>query len=610
MSLFGEESYEEEPMTLQLGPVWAPSWLAPPAASSPPRQISPHAFTGTAQSQQQQQQNASANSSQTQQQQLRARFDQGSSPALFQSSSNAAGQVHSGLSVLAHSSSWAADSQDIHILSDEPGEVSDFGSFTGGSPTIPPALPLDNASSAAQQANVALTAPGVSKPPNNQSAMEAAFSQGISHGLSTSEAYLPNGAAARPAAAAARNSLLQSVNRSVPISLDAFGEEEAEDPALDLPRQPAALLFTSYSSPALHTRASLAADAPPLGSPLSQQGFADFPSQLPSLDAASEWPADGLQVSDAAVPTSSAYALGAASATWPASNISSQLAAAPQRHAVSGPITFGAFDLGTSLQQAIQTGPPDSDSTFEVFPTAPGPEQVVPVQLPSTGAAEEDSFQAFEAAPSQGPAARQTASGPISLELFGIAQQEEEPLTFPVPVNITDGPLTFPLQASTTVLPGTEPPAAIDSPRGLPQNAPARMAAFPDAVIVPQQPQVVLTVSDSSLRQTLSGPISFEEFGVEDVDDAPLQLPPSAFNPTAAAASMVSQELPSNLLADAASSGSAFEPSVSIPPSEPSEDMQQPSRSLGYWEVLTVLMQVFITLMQEPFLCSLFFYDI
>ena len=361
MSLFGEESYEDqEPPSMQLGPVWAPSWFAsadtiPGSPSSKPQaqgaspqpdeqqaQLHREARQSSVDLQQQQHQQASLSED--------APDAAWSVPTHDQAAASAAPYTFSLPATVAanpQSHWWAGSNQ---ALPDETAETaSDFGSFTAGSPaarfvagTSPSQQPITGQGHTLAQALH-----------TDWTGSQYELTEAPASAASDSpRAYRPNSSALRPAAAAARDSVLQSMNRSVPISMDTFGQEEVEDADLQLPNQVAAVL-PSTLPPQTQAAAALSADFssfqsgdfhPEFAYQQSESDFAPFQTSASGTEQqlAAVWHQSSLGHTDVASPADFQTA-GGFSATWPVASTGAGPSANLQRHAASGPMVFDAF---------------------------------------------------------------------------------------------------------------------------------------------------------------------------------------------------------------------------------------------------------------------------
>ena len=359
MSLFGEESYEDqEPPSLQLGPVWAPSWLPPSSPPASPTHHAPntHQQSSIAQSEDEQPTFSSQSGLNTHQQASSHTAGLPDSSLNFSAISAASLPSAAPVAVAAYPQGhwWAGNTQGRHAVPNEVVEnASDFGSFTAGSPTGFPVNTIPGQQPDATHASTHASASDSTWVPSKRTLSDAA----LSNASDSPHAYARASSALRPAAAAARMSVLQSMNRSVPISLDALGAEEVADPDIQLPGQPAAI---SFLFPPTHPTA--AATLPPSAVVFqsaepdiglaAQQVDTDFAplSASDEQQLAPDWHDTSFQGADSAFPADFQTAAPGFSATWPSSEGNSHLLAGDQRHAVSGPVVFEAFTTATQGQ--------------------------------------------------------------------------------------------------------------------------------------------------------------------------------------------------------------------------------------------------------------------
>ena len=388
MSLFGEESYEDqETPSMQLGPVWAPSWFASADTAPDSPSSSAQAQGGSQQPDGQQAQlhgearqpNMDLQQQQQQQQQQHQQASLSadmhaaawSVPIHDQAAASAAPYTVSLPATVAVNPQghWWAGS--IQALPDETAETaSDFGSFTAGSPvTRPVAGTFPSQLSIPGQGHTLAQDLRTDWTGSQYELTEAPASAASD----SPRAYRPNSSALRPAAAAARESVLQSMNRSVPISLDTFGQGEVEDADLQLPNQVAAVLPYTVP-PQAQAAAALSADLssfqsgrfhPEFASQQSESDFAPFQTSTSGTDQqlAAIWHQSSLQDTEAASPTDFQTA-GGFSATWPVAGNAAELPASMQRLAASGPVIFGAFG---NTDQADPAGVPSTPDCIVVF---------------------------------------------------------------------------------------------------------------------------------------------------------------------------------------------------------------------------------------------------
>ena len=342
----------------------------------------------------------------------------------------------------------------------QPGDESqsEFGSFTGHDSQPPPWLSSapqvefaqDYMSEADLQAPIPLHA--VVSPSQN--------------GVSNGEAYAGHDPALRPATAAARASLLQSMDRSVPISLGLFGEESYEDDALDAADQPG----VQGPGPASH-QGYASGHAPASSSGLPQRALSDpepswqqahapagpsytspawLPDQAAAISPDLPWQAAApSDPSTASLPQQTASSIGPTSvwpqadpeafqsasplpdqnqhmfaATWPQPATGASLTHSPSRQALSGPISLELFGLEEREDEPLHL-------PAHTLP-APPPD----TQLLNTAHQSSPSFADSDQPPSGG----HMSPGPIALELSGAEES-------------SDASLVLPLQAAITVLP-------------------------------------------------------------------------------------------------------------------------------------------------------------
>ena len=161
-----------------------------------------------------------------------------------------------------------------------------------------------------------------------------------------------------------------------------------------------------------------------------------------------------------------------------------------------------------------------------------------------------------------------------------------------------DEPLTFPVQASITVLPPADlslyrPPAAAPShaQSESPSTQDATFTAFSDASAAVSEghaaPELVAAV-----RQTGSGPISLELFGLEDQPDEPIELAAPAFMAVLPILPLDAQQLPVGTLAEGSPTPTAAEPAFGDMFATSGALMQPAGTTTSYWTILTKLMQV------------------
>lgn len=217
------------------------------------------------------------------------------------------------------------------------------------------------------------------------------------------------------------------------------------------------------------------------------------------------------------------------------------------------------------------------------FPAPTNPTRTLPcgqVNIDAVAAEVGEDFQ--HRAPSS---SRQPASGPISLELFGLEDCEDEPLTFPVQASIT----VLPVAGSPYTLPSTDTNAQqADSTSG----DGAVLVTFPDARFAVQEKCAPSEALVAAVQQNASGPISLELFGMEDQPDNPIELAAPAFRMLPAFPDGQAVLLDDEAKARLAALG--FEPSMRDLPAAMTSDSQPVDPAAGYWLVMTKLMQVLI----------------
>lgn len=383
MSLFGEESYEDqEPPSMQLGPVWAPSWL-PPASPASPAAAQPTSEPPLNSHQSHDLQNPhpeealQANIDLHQHHQQQWQWQQHNAgafsnfPHIIGAESTQPPSVppvapfNSALPVAAAAPSdghlWAGMDQSTPVVSNEAADTaSDFGSFTDGSLTdfqpnsssVPPPqvgyttaeAPVDSVMSSTGQNLDAMHAfnPSQAPDPDWGHSRQTVTGKAVSVPSDSPHAYRHSSSGLRPAAAAARESVLQSMNRSVPISLDALGAEEVQDAELVLPSQPGVAKLPSFPGTlAFPTSSSLqSADFNLRSADLSVQQLA---VAITEQQSSPDWVESSWQGVDLAFPSEFQAAVPGFSATWPSATVGHEQLAAEQRFAASGPVVFEAF---------------------------------------------------------------------------------------------------------------------------------------------------------------------------------------------------------------------------------------------------------------------------
>ena len=432
---------------MQVGPLWSPAWLPPSSPSS---------------------------SSHTQ----RAQHDQHAQRTqpeghLLQQSN------HSQSAAIPHESSSQPALPDTE-------DDSDFGSFTGNA--AQPALWLPSCQVESAQDYIAKADQQV--PAHFQNVISSTA------GLGANRLGAVDRSTLKPAAAAATASVLQSMDRSAPISLGLFGEESYDDPVLELPDQAAVQSAAvdlqqeaTPSGPRQMPSASAEQDATSLGqAPSSRHDFKpqhDFPPQF-EFGAEHEFKSSSQHVHSTDPPTQS-----------PSSRMSD---AADDDFSPSWQQAGGEEDFGAAWHN--QTS---------LVPGATG--LISPAQTPQIFAATWPPLLAdADSRSRQQVPGRQAVSGPVSLELFGMEEQEDHPLE--VPLQVLTNTLSAPYSPQLVTVNGHQQP---EDPVSLQQPA----AAW--------QTESVAASEHSVLgRQTSPGPISLELFGMEETEDAPLELPVQA----------------------------------------------------------------------------------
>lgn len=456
LTLFGEDSAtsfdDEPPAAMQLGPVWNPAWLGPsPPSSSPPMQHAQHA---------QQAQDVQQHAQDAQQAQHAQQESQHSLPAAIPR---------------------------LASLQPATEDDSDFGSFTGTAAQPAQWLP----SSKVQSAQDYFTQAEQQAPAHFQTVASSASSLS---GSST----LANRPTMRPAAAAATASVLQSMDRSAPISLGLFGEQSYDDPVLEMPEQ--------------------AIDGAAVD--LQQKAVPSSPGQMASASAQQE---GGI--------FEEGYSPGQPQPDFkPQHNFPPQFEFKPQ-HEIKPPWQHqhdaqlpmhspsavmhdtASDDFSPSWQQA---GGAEGLNTTWQNPTssdrAPPAAEWVPSAQSSHSFAKTWPSPVPDADPlsSQQLPGRQALSGPISLELFGLEEQQDQPLGVPPQP-----------QANTLSAPPLPHPVLTEDHQHL-----------GDGGMYAQQPPPAGQAESSGsgeqfslARQISPGPISLELFGLEETEDAPLDMP-------------------------------------------------------------------------------------
>ncbi len=343
---------------------------------------------------------------------------------------------------------------------------SEFGSFTGNANQPPAWLPsapqVESAQGYLSEADMQAPSPLHAAISTNQTGFSNQHEEG----------FAGSGPALRPATAAARASLLQSMDRSVPISLGLFGEESYEDPVLDSADQSDAHAHDATShqeaAPSSPGHPSWGADQVAFTSPTSASGL----PEMVLTDLEPSWQ----QVGAASAPgyTSSSWLPDQAAASVPEPSWQGAASSHPAATLVPDQM-IPSDDPGSMWHGA-------DEQALSSFPTLPDQDQhMFAATWPQPGT---------ESSPLQ-PSSRQAVSGPISLELFGLEEREDEPLEIP----------------GQTILSASDAQAQLE---GL---ATQSTHSFADA----QQ----LSLGS----QVAPGPISLELFGGVEASDAPLELP-------------------------------------------------------------------------------------
>lgn len=469
LSLFDEDSAtsfaDEPPPALQVGPLWNPACLPPP-------------------------------SSQTQ----HAQHPQ--QPEHAQHAQQAPDGQHQRQSF--HSHPAAIPNMEVshqQALQPDTEDDSDFGSFTGNAAQPSSWLPSSQVESAQDYI-----------PHADQEAPRPFHS--VTSGAGNHGDEGPGAAgkqSVRPAAAAATASLLQSMNRSAPISLGLFGEESYEDPVLEVP--PQAVVWDAAV-------------------PTGQEVVPGSPRQMPS-------------------PAAERRTTGSNQAAFLGQAHTSQHEFKPQ-HEFPPQFEFKAqHDFKPSWQHAHGTNPnviPSSagqpDTTEDDFSPswqqADGHEnfggnwQDEPAsgspKLTAPGSEDPHAFAATWPqlmSSTDSPPARQALSVPISLELFGMEDQEDQPLEIPANTLTHTPPSPHPAvddgpQERQDTL-QSQQPATAGRPESAVQAAVARQTSQPATAW-----QSETAVQSVVARQPSPGPISLELFGMEEAEDVPLELPVQA----------------------------------------------------------------------------------
>ena len=465
LSLFGEDSatsFADEPQAaLEVGPLWTPAWLAPPSpASSSQTQHVQHA--------------------QQPQHDHQPHHAQRAQPA-----SDAQHQQQSDHSQPAAIPNVLLSQQALLGTKAE----ADFGSFTGNqrSSWLP--------SSQVESAQDYIATADQQAPSHFQSVTSNAANDGDERSGAADKPLL------RPAAAAV--SLQPSMDRSAPISLGLFGEESFDDPVLDVPGQAAVQ----------DTAVDLQQGAVPRG-----------PQQMPSASA--ERPATTAeQATSLQQPHTAQHEFRPRRAFPPQMNFQAEHDFEPSwQH---------AHTIGQPVKPSLTFTPDTADDDFspswqqaggnENFGYKWQNETASGVLSPTATAF--DSPHAFAAtwsplstdadsASRQQLPGRQALSGPISLEHFGMEEQEDQPLEHPT-------------EALINTLSAPQPyHAAVDDEQ---QQSEDRVHPQQLAAACQSAWQLTESTQQSALgRQASPGPISLELFGMEETQDAPLELPVQA----------------------------------------------------------------------------------
>lgn len=460
LSLFGEDSAtsfaDEPPAALEIGPLWSPAWLAPSSPSSSP---------------------------QTQHAQQLQHDQHAQQPQHAQWASDGQHQQQSNHSPPAAIPDVLPSQQ---VLPDTEGD-SDFGSFTGNQPSLwLPSLQVESAQDYTAKADQQTPA-----------LFQSVISSTASNGAEMSGAA--DGPPVRPAAAAATAAILHSMDRSAPISLGLFGEESYDDPVLELPA-PAAIQGAATD--------------------LQQGALASSPRQTPPACITCE-ATDFEQAASGQQSQTPHYEI-------------------KPRYAFPSQFKFQAeHDFEPSWQHAHKSDPPVNSSL--IFTPDATDDDFSPSWLqagknkdfgakwqntetasegPSTTATAFQSPHAFAAtwpplitdadsASHQHLPGRQALSGPNSLELFGMKEQEDQPPELP-----TDALVNTPSAPQS-------PLAAVDDEQQQMED-----------IVHPQQPAAAWQSENTQQsvlgRQSSPGPISLELFGMEETQDAPLEPPVQA----------------------------------------------------------------------------------
>ena len=459
LSLFGEHSAtsfaDEPPAALEAGPLWTPAWL--PTSSPLQTQHAQHAQQLQHDQQPQHAQRAhSASDGQHQQQPHQ------SQPAAIPN--------------MLVSQPALPDTEDD----------SDFGSFTGIQTIWGPP------SSQVESAQDCIAKPDWQAPLHFQRVMSSAANDGTDSSGAADKPPL------RPAAAAGTASFPQSMDRSAPISMGLFGEESYDDPVLGLPAQAA------VQGAAVDLQQE-AISASPLQMPSASRGHEDTNSEQAASGQQAHTPQHESRPRHTFPPQVAFQAEHDFEPSWQHARTTNQPVksaliitpdAADDDFSPSWQQADGKEDFGAEWQNKTASG-----SFWTTATASQSPHAFAATWPPLITDADSASRQRLSG--------RQALSGPISSELFGMEEQEDQPLGLP-----TEAPIK-------TLSAPQSPDAAVDDGQ----------QQFGDTVH-PQQPAAASqseTTQQSVLGdQTPSGPISLELFGMEETQDAPLELPVQA----------------------------------------------------------------------------------
>ena len=447
LSLFGEDSAasfgDEAPPALQMGPVWSPAWLPPPASLSP----------------------------QPQQQQQQQHQQPVSHPV----------PVHT-----------------VQQTLTDPEDEADFGSFTGDK--------SHPASSSWEAKHEVESAQDYVSAVDKQAPSQLYSITGSTAGTSEADA---SSHALRPAAAAATASILQSMDRSAPISLGLFGEESYDDPDMELPAH-------AVQGPAANLGSSAASRSPRQAlvhsqlSPEAAQSVQQQPDEQHEFKAQHSFPPQYAFISNHSFVPSWQHAQGPEP---PSQSSAAAISGAPWQNTTED-------DFSPSWQQA------DDKADDSIWHQAPS-EHFSPSKSSPPPLQEALAFAATWPQPSTGGSSaslqqlpgRHAFSGPISLELFGMEEPE-------------DAPLELTTQASASTLPQT---SAVDSSQQWADPAPMSQLSLPQHSEVGdplpesepawQSEDVHGSLASAPSQQTSPGPIPLELVGMEEREDDVLDLP-------------------------------------------------------------------------------------